>query len=682
MADLQTDVRYIKGIGEARAKALSKLGITTLQDLIGYFPRRYEDRTMTRTIRELELGETVCVRAMIANDPVASRISGGRTVVKARAVDDSGALDLTFFNQEYRKNSLHRGETYIFCGKVEGNLLARRMINPIVEQEGQQVLTGHIVPIYPLTAGITNKLIGACVRQALDACLDSLPDILPEAVQARYGLCSAHFAYETVHLPASFEALQKARRRLVFEEFFIFSAGLAAIRTQRDELHTKPMDTRHMEPFYKLLPFTLTRAQQSAIDDILRDLASCRPMNRLVQGDVGSGKTMVAAAACFCAIQNGHQAAFMAPTEILAEQHAVSLAKLFSPLGISVALMTGSLPATQKRQHKAEIADGSAQLIVGTHALITQDVAFHDLALVVCDEQHRFGVAQRAALSAKGQTPHLLVMSATPIPRTLALIAYGDLDVSVIGELPPGRLPVDTFLIGEDKRQRLNAFIEKQCEASHQVYIVCPAIEENEAMGDLQAVTTYYTETACALLPNRRIGLLHGKLKPKEKDDVMQRFKAGELDVLVSTTVIEVGVDVPNATVMVIENAERFGLSALHQLRGRVGRGAADSCCILISDNGNDAVRERLQFLCRTSDGFAVAKYDLETRGPGDFFGSAQHGLPTLRVADLVQDTRTLRVAQDEAKALLAKDPNLIDPAHRALSDEVERLFETAGAMN
>ena len=500
--DLFSPVTALKGVGAVRAKQLAKLHIETLYDLIAFFPRDYEDRTKLLSIAGLTPGDPACFEAMVISNPQLSRIRKGMELVKVRVADETGRVDLVFFNQPYVKDQLNYGESYRFYGALREGY-GHQMQNPAFEPlDAAGAVTGRILPIYPLTAGITNKLIGACVRQALDACLDALPDILPEAVQARYGLCSAHFAYETVHLPASFEALQKARRRLVFEEFFIFSAGLAAIRTQRDELCTQPMDTRHMEPFYKLLPFTLTRAQQSAIDDILRDLASCRPMNRLVQGDVGSGKTMVAAAACFCAIQNGHQAAFMAPTEILAEQHAGSLQKLFSPLGISVALMTGSLPAMQKRQHKAEIADGSAQLIVGTHALITQDVAFHDLALVVCDEQHRFGVAQRAALSSKGQTPHLLVMSATPIPRTLALIAYGDLDVSVIGELPPGRLPVDTFLIGEDKRQRLNAFIEKQCEARHQVYIVCPTVEESD-LESLKSAESFAQTLRQVVFPHR-----------------------------------------------------------------------------------------------------------------------------------------------------------------------------------
>ena len=406
------------------------------------------------------------------------------------------------------------------------------------------------------------------------------------------------------------------------------------------------------------------------------------PMNRLLQGDVGSGKTLVAAAAIWFAAQNGWQSALLAPTEILARQHAATLADRLEPFGVNVTLLVGGMKAAERRVALAAIADGRAGLVVGTHAVLTDQVVFKNLGLAIVDEQHRFGVRQRGLLAGKAQSPHLLVMSATPIPRTLGLLLYGDLDISVLDELPPGRKPVKTWFITGKKRRDMYGFLDKQIAAGHQVYIVCPAIEENELDAGMKAVKQYYAETACALLPNRRVGLLHGKLKPREKDEIMQKFKAGELDVLVSTTVIEVGVDVPNATVMVIENAERFGLSALHQLRGRVGRGAADSCCILISDNENQAVRERLHFLCRTADGFAVARYDLETRGPGDFFGEAQHGLPTLQVADLVQDTRTLRVAQAEAKALLETDPNLADPAHRALSDAVERLFATAGALN
>ena len=443
-----------------------------------------------------------------------------------------------------------------------------------------------------------------------------------------------------------------------------------------------PMRELDLAPFWRSLPYAPTGAQRRSAEEICHDLCGQTPMNRLLQGDVGSGKTLVAAAAIWFAAQNGWQSAMLAPTEILARQHAANLADRLEPFGVNVTLLVGGMKAAEKRVALAAIADGRAGLVVGTHAVLTDSVVFKNLGLAIVDEQHRFGVRQRGILAGKANNPHLLVMSATPIPRTLGLLMYGDLDISILDELPPGRKPIKTWFITGKKRRDMYGFLEKQIAAGHQVYIVCPAIEENEMDSGMKAVKQYYEQVACPLLPGRRIGLLHGKMKPKDKDEVMQQFKAGELDVLVSTTVIEVGVDVPNATVMVIENAERFGLSALHQLRGRVGRGAANSCCILISDNEGEAVRQRLHFLCRTSDGFAVAKYDLENRGPGDFFGEAQHGLPTLHVADLVQDTRTLTVAQQEAKALLALDPNLAKPEHKALSDEVERLFATAGAMN
>ena len=505
--DLFSSVTELRGIGPTRAKQLQRLHIETLYDLIAFFPRAYEDRTKISSIAGLEPGIPACFEAMVISNPQLSRIRKGMELVKVRVADETGRVDLVFFNQPYVKDQLVYGESYRFYGALRDGF-GCQMQNPAFEKaDAAGAVTGRILPIYPLTAGISNKLLGACVRQALAACAGNLPDILPASVQQQYDLCPARFAYETVHLPSSFDDLQKARRRLVFEEFFVFSAGLAAIRTQREALHTKAMDTQHMEPFYRLLPFRLTNAQQAAIDDILRDLSSCRPMNRLVQGDVGSGKTMVAAAACFCAIQNGHQAAFMAPTEILAEQHAQSLSRLFSPLGIHVTLLTGSMTAAQKRAAKSAITSGAAQLIIGTHALFTRELQFHDLALVVCDEQHRFGVAQRAALSAKGNTPHLLVMSATPIPRTLALIAYGDLDVSVISELPPGRLPVETFLIGEDKRKRLNTFIDKQCDAGHQVYIVCPAVEQSE-LEDLKSAESWAQALGQAVFPHRRVGLL------------------------------------------------------------------------------------------------------------------------------------------------------------------------------
>ena len=676
MADLQTDVRYIKGIGEARAKALSKLGIATLQDLIGYFPRRYEDRTMTRTIRELELGETVCVRAMIANDPVASRISGGRTVVKARAVDDSGALDLTFFNQEYRKNSLHRGETYIFCGKVEGNLLARRMINPIVEQEGQQVLTGHIVPIYPLTAGVSQNLLYKAVGQGLTACRHLLTDCLPDAVRQEHQLCHSGYAYENIHFPADAEALNLARRRMVFEELFILSCGLQMLRSRRTDVAGPACAAADMEEFYRALPFPLTNAQRRAITEAVSDMRSGRPMNRLCQGDVGSGKTMVAAGCVWFAAQSGWQSALMAPTEILARQHYENLTPLFEKFGLRCALLTGSTKARERRDILENLALGSIDLCIGTHALLTEDVSYARLGLVITDEQHRFGVNQRAALGQKAENPHMLVLSATPIPRTLALIIYGDLDVSVMNELPPGRQKVDTFAVGESYRQRVNQFIRKQVEAGHQVFIVCPLVgQEDHIPDERKAAAAYAKKLREEVFPDLRVCLLHGKMKAKEKEKVMEDFAAGSGDILVATTVVEVGVDVPNATCMVVENAERFGLSQLHQLRGRVGRGQAKSYCILLSEHPSEETKRRLKVMTKTNDGFEISREDLALRGPGDFFGQRQHGLPALKIADLSCDMALLDEAQQAAKGWMAQDPVLEKPESGALRARIETLF-------
>ena len=680
MPTINDSVQYLKGVGPAFAKKFEKLGIVTIRDLLLCYPRKYIDYTQPYTVVSAPYDAECCVRATVLQKEPARRITGGRVMNRVLAADDSGILSMTWFNASYAANNLVVGETYYFEGRIGGTLTRREISHPLVRTEAQ-VAACPFVAVYPGTDGLPAARHASCAHAAL-AFADELTDPLPPELLTRYRMPTKAAAVRGIHAPQSSEELAAARRRLIFEELYLLQIGIFLLRSHGRHKTSAPMHPLDLGPFWRSLPYPPTGAQKRSTEEIVGDLCGEVPMNRLLQGDVGSGKTLVAAAAIWFAAQNGWQSAMLAPTEILARQHAVTLADRLEPFGVNVTLLVGGMKAKEKRIALEAIADGRANLVVGTHAVLTDTVEFKNLGLAIVDEQHRFGVRQRGLLAGKAQSPHLLVMSATPIPRTLGLLMYGDLDISVLDELPPGRKPIKTWFITGKKRRDMYGFLDKQIAAGHQVYIVCPAIEENEAMGDLQAVTTYYTETACALLPNRRIGLLHGKLKPKEKDDVMQRFKAGELDVLVSTTVIEVGVDVPNATVMVIENAERFGLSALHQLRGRVGRGAADSCCILISDNGNDAVRERLQFLCRTSDGFAVAKYDLETRGPGDFFGSAQHGLPTLRVADLVQDTRTLRVAQDEAKALLARDPNLIDPAHRALSDEVERLFETAGAMN
>ena len=674
MADLNTDVRYIKGIGEAKAKALGKLGIFTLGDLIGWFPRRYEDRRETRPISSLIPGETACVAAMIASEPKVSHIRKGMDLVKVRAVDDTGALDVTFFNQSWLKNQLRVGETYIFYGRAEGSLLRKTMAGPVVEPEGRREFTGRIVPVYPLTAGVSQLLLSRAIRQGLDGCADILPDCLPDSVRQTHGLCRVNYAYENIHFPESPEALDIARRRLAFEELFFFAIGLKLLRFRRETVSVEPFRPVDMAPFYDALPFILTGAQRRCVDEAIADMTAGKPMNRLCQGDVGSGKTMVAAACVYFCVKNGRQAALMAPTELLAEQHYRGLAPLLEQLGLRCALLTGSTPAKTKRSVTAQLASGELDFAIGTHALISGGVAYANLGLVVTDEQHRFGVAQRTALAEKGEHPHTLVMSATPIPRTLALILYGDLDVSVIDQLPPGRKPIETYAVTSAYYPRLYAFIRKQVEAGRQVYIVCPMVSENDDLPDeRKAVTEYAQKLQSEIFPDLRVAYVHGKMKSREKDTVMSAFAAGETNILVSTTVIEVGVDVPNASLMVVENAERFGLSQLHQLRGRVGRGQHQSYCVLVSDNKNDETRQRLRAMTKTADGFKIAEEDLRLRGPGDFFGLRQHGLPGLRVADIGCDTRLLTEAQTAAEELLAHDPSLA--RHPDTAERVQKLF-------
>lgn len=682
MADLNTDVRYIKGIGEQRAKALGKLGIATLRDLISYFPRAYDDRSALRRIADLVPGETAGVAAMVASPPTISHIRKGLDLVKLRAVDDTGTLDVTFFNQAWLKNSLHQGETYIFYGRAEGSLLRHQMANPVVEPEGRREVTGRIVPIYPLTAGVSQLILSRSIRQGLDACADILPDVLPDRVRQHHQLCRIEYAYENIHFPESVEALDLARRRLAFEELFLFTIGLERLRSRREVVHVPPCGGVDMELFYRALPFTLTDAQRRCVEEALADMRSGTPMNRLCQGDVGSGKTMVAAACVYFMVKNGRQAALMAPTEILAQQHYQGLAPLLENLGIRCALLTGSTTAKTKRSITQQLESGEIDFAIGTHALITGSVAYRDLGLVVTDEQHRFGVAQRAELAAKGDHPHILVMSATPIPRTLALILYGDLDVSIIDQLPPGRQPVQTFAVTGGYHQRVYRFIRKLVGEGRQAYIVCPMVEENDQLPDeRKAVTEYAKKLQSEVFPDLKVAFVHGKMKPKEKDAVMAAFAAHETDILVSTTVIEVGVDVPNAALMVVENADRFGLSQLHQLRGRVGRGKHQSYCVLMTSTHSAESRERLRVLAKTADGFRIAEEDLKLRGPGDFFGQRQHGLPQLGIADLAADMRVLKEAQQAAQALLEADPGLSRPEHAPLLGRVRRLFAQHGDM-
>ena len=685
MTELSCDVRFLKGIGQQRAEALSKMGIVTLRDLISFFPRTYEDRTKIVPIAALLPGEAACVHAILADEPSLSRIRRGMELVKFRIVDDSGSIDVTYFNQSYIRQQLHKGQAFIFYGRVTIEGHRRMMSNPLFEPENAPLsLTRCLVPIYRLTSGISQKMIISAVRRGLDECSSNIPDALPDEVSEQAQLCKAPYAYENIHFPADFEALELARRRLIFEELFVLSCALARIRSTRIEKSGIVVSTPRLERFYSCLPFALTHAQKRGISDCARDMSSGTAMNRLVQGDVGSGKTMVAAACIWCAHEGGLQSAFMAPTEILANQHYKTLSDLFTPLNIKVVKLSGSMTAKQKREALALIKEGEADLVVGTHALLSENVEFHNLALVVTDEQHRFGVNQRAALNAKGQSTHTLVMSATPIPRTLALIIYGELDVSIIDELPPGRQKVDTFAVDDDMRERINSFIRKQISEGRQVFIVCPAIDENEERPqDLKSAKEFSVELQEKVFSDLRVGCIHGKMKAADKDKTMQAFVDGEIDILVSTTVIEVGVDVPNASLIVIENAERFGLSQLHQLRGRVGRGAHKSYCVLFSDSNNEVSKTRLKVLEQTSDGFKISEEDLKLRGPGDFFGSRQHGLPDMKIADLCTDIRILHDAQEAAHELIKSDPELKRPENKQLRSRIDELFAVnEGTLN
>ena len=674
-----TPVRYLKGVGPKTAERFEKLGILTLSDLLCHYPRRYLDFSKPYSIAEAPSDTECVVKAEVFAKPGGRILPGGRRMERITAGDDVSSLEVTWFNNPYAVQKLELGQEYYFQGIVTGGMLRRQMVNPQVRTDAQ-VASSPFEAVYPQPEGLTSSAIAKCVRQLLPH-VELLPDPLPPGMLKKYRLLPKADAVRAIHCPASEEEAFAARRRLIYEELLVLQLGIGRMKNHGAASTGAPMQKADASPFWDSLPFSPTGAQRRAVEEILTDMAGETSMNRLLQGDVGSGKTLVAAAAIWACIRAGYQAALLAPTEILASQHAENLNRLLAPFGMRVALLTGGMKAAPRRTTLAAIRDDEADLIVGTHAILSEGVDFARLGLAVVDEQHRFGVRQRGLLAEKAANPHLLVMSATPIPRTLGLLMYGDLDISILDELPPGRKPVKTRCITGKKRADLYGFLDREIGAGRQVYIVCPAIEDAGGSG-LNAVKSYYEDIAKALLPDRRVGLMHGRLKPKEKAEVMEDFKAGRLDALVSTTVIEVGVDVPNATVMVIENAERYGLSALHQLRGRVGRGAAESWCFLVSDNASESVQKRLRFLCSTSDGFAVAQYDLETRGPGDFFGSRQHGLPTLQVADLMNDTRTLRAAQSEAAALLAADPLLERPEHALLARQVEQMFDQAGAMN
>ncbi len=673
--ELKKSVRYLKGIGEERAKVLSKLGIFTVFDLISYFPRDYEDRTRMKTISELVPNESACIKALVATEPRNRNIRKGLDITKLRIVDETGGIEVTFFNQKFSATALKAGEEYVFFGKAVLDDKKKLILNnPEYEKVGDELKTGRIVPVYPLTSGISRNMLSAYIRNALSIGLNKLIDPIPDEYRDKFSLAHQVFSYRNIHYPENTTLLNAAKNRLVFEELLVFALGLGLLKSRRAPLSGITMENLGINEFYNALPFKLTSAQSHAISDAIGDMCKETPMNRLVQGDVGSGKTMVGAASAYFAVKNGYQAALMAPTEILAEQHFKTLSETFENLPIRCALLVGSTTAANKRKIKEKLRKGEIDFIIGTHALISEDVEFSNLGLVITDEQHRFGVGQRSALTAKGKNPHLLVMSATPIPRTLALILYGDLDVSIIDELPPGRKEIKTVAVRDDKRHRAYSFMAGELEQGRQIYFVCPLVEENDAL-ELKSVQDYAERLAKEVFPSYRVEFLHGKMKAREKERIMSAFANGEVKILVSTTVIEVGVNVPNATVMAVENAERFGLSQLHQLRGRVGRGEHQSYCVLFSESDGEIARKRLAVLCKTNDGFKISEEDLKLRGPGDFFGTKQHGVPDLKIADLARDIKVLKDAQEVASEILKKDSNLSLEEHQELGERVSQLF-------
>lgn len=671
--ELQTDIRYLKGVGESRAALYQKLGIETVEDLLYHIPRRYIDLTRPIPLAAAVPGQKCAVRALLAAKGREQRIRRGLSVFRLTAVDGPVTLHITFFNAKYTVEALREGEEYIFYGTVTGGFYSRQMDSPQVFRPEK---AGTLLPVYSLTQGLSNKMVSRQVTEALNR-VEQLPDPLEgSGLPQQYGLLSYSQALHAVHFPPDWQAIETGRNRMAFDELLCLSLCFARMREGRHRLHVPPMRMQPLTEYYRALPYELTGAQQRAIAEAMSDMCSGTPMNRLVQGDVGSGKTAVAAALCYFAHRNGAQSTLMAPTEILAQQHYNSLAPLLGSLGMQVALLTGSLSPKKKETLKAALAAGEIDLCIGTHALLTDDTAFANLGLVVTDEQHRFGVQQRAALRQKGRDAHVLVMSATPIPRTLAMIVYGDLEISVIDELPAGRRPIRTYLIDSTIRQRAFGYIKKHLDEGYQAYLVCPAVQsedEDTAAASLKSAVEYAEELAHGAFGDYRVGLLHGKMRPAQKEKVMAEFAAGEIQLLVATTVVEVGVDVPNAVIMMVENAERFGLSQLHQLRGRVGRGQVQSHCILLSDTENPDTLERLRVLCGTNDGFKIAEEDLKQRGPGDFFGERQHGLPEMKIADLAADSRLLQKAREAADALTERDPTL--HTLPALARRVERLM-------
>ncbi len=672
---LTDSIRYLKGVGEKRASLYQKLDIHTPADLLYHFPRGYIDLRRCEQVATAPLGQLCALRLTLLSKSSEQRIRGGLSLWKLTATDDTDDLHITYFNAKYTVSNLKIGQEYIFYGKLTGTLLRREMASPQIFSPDQNAL----IPLYPLTSGLSQNSLRKDITTVLPMAHDH-PDPLPEHLLEQYNLPPLGEALVHIHNPHDMDSMTLARRRFAFEELFSLALGFAMLKASKNSLTATPMLQLSLQPFFDALPFKPTSAQRRAIDQAVDDMCKPRPMNRLVQGDVGSGKTLVAAACCWYATQNSTQSALMAPTELLAGQHYRTLSSLLTPLGVRVGLLTGSLTAKAKKELYAKLQQGEIDLCIGTHALISPAVVWHNLSLVVTDEQHRFGVRQRAALREKGKSAHMLVMSATPIPRTLSLMIYGDLDLSVIDELPPGRTPIETLIIDSPKRTRAFGFIRGYLDRGFQAYLVCPLIEQGEQTPEgMMSAEDYAQDIVLPAFEGYPVELLHGRMKSGEKEAVMSRFVSGETKLLVSTTVIEVGVDVPSAVIMLVENAERFGLSQLHQLRGRVGRGREKSWCILVSDSTTDQAVERLSVMRQTSDGFVIAKEDLRLRGPGDFFGNRQHGLPNMHLADLSGDMELFEQAGQAAHNLLFDDPLLEN--YPALAAQVERLIQAVGEL-
>ncbi|MGN0628236.1 MAG: ATP-dependent DNA helicase RecG [Oscillospiraceae bacterium] len=673
--ELYSPVTELKGVGEKRAELYAKLGIHTVGDLLEHYPRGYLDLTGSLAIRDAKTDEPCAVKARVTAKSQPKLIRKGLTVAKVQATDMEKDLLITFFNAKYTLEALKIGSEYIFYGDFTRKLTGGEMTSPMVFPAGER----GFLPQYPLTEGLSSKMISTQMRCALAACGDRVEESLSTELMEKYGLCSKREAISAIHFPTDEEALGRAEKRLIFEEFLEFSLGMSMTRGKARLQNGRPFRSTDVSPFTASLGFELTGAQKRVISECLADMSTGVPMNRLIQGDVGSGKTAVAAACMFAAAKNGFQSAIMAPTEVLAAQHKATLDKMFAPFGIKVGLLTGSMKQSEKNTVKAAVKSGEITVVAGTHALIQDDVEFNSLGLIITDEQHRFGVRQRLALSQKGGAPHTIVMSATPIPRTLAFVLYGDLDVSVLDEMPKNRLPVKTYLVGPELSQRAMAFVRRFAEQGKQSYIICPLVEQSEE-GDLplEAAADLAERLTGQELVGCRVGLLHGRMKPAEKERVMRAFAENQIQVLVSTTVVEVGVDVPNAVCMVIENADRFGLSQLHQLRGRVGRGNEQSYCILISGNRSPETKRRLEVVARTNDGFKVAEQDLKLRGPGDFFGFRQSGVPMLKMADLMTDVNILEIAKQAAAEIIEDDPALKKPENAPLRRRVRKMLEAA----